>query len=48
MVTFLGLNDLELTATDEDVVAEFLALASGRVPEDTLADWIREHSVRAR
>ena len=48
MVTFLGLNGLELTATDEDVVAEFLALASGRVPEDTLADWIREHSVRAR
>lgn len=48
MVTFLGINGHELTATDADVVAEILALADGRVSEDALADWIRQHSTKRK
>jgi death-on-curing protein len=47
MVTFLGLNGLELTATDADVVTEILALAEGRVTEDALADWLRQHCTKS-
>ena len=43
MVTFLGLNAHELMATDAEVVAEIVALAEGRVSEDALADWVRQH-----
>lgn len=42
MVTFLGLNKCELEADDADVVAQFLALADGRVTEKQLAGWIRD------
>ncbi len=48
MVTFLGMNGHECTATDAEVVAEILALADGGVSEDALADWIRQHSSRRR
>ena len=48
MVTFLGMNDYELEATDAEVVAEILALADGSVSEDALADWIRQHSTKRR
>jgi death-on-curing protein len=48
MVTFLGLNDRDLVATDAEVVAEILALADGSVSEEALADWIREHSAKRR
>lgn len=41
--TFLGLNDWELTATEENAVMEFVALAAGDVSEESLADWIRRH-----
>jgi death-on-curing protein len=42
LATFLGVNGHELTATDEDVVTEIVALASGNVSEEALATWIRE------
>ncbi len=45
MVTFLGINGLDLTTTDAEVVAEILAVADGSVSEDALADWIRRHTV---
>lgn len=48
MITFLGVNGHELAATDAEVVAEFLSLADGRVSEDALADWIRQHSSKRR
>ena len=48
MVTFLGMNGHDLTATDAEVVAEFLALADGRVSEEALAEWIRQRSARIR
>jgi len=48
MVTFLGVNNHEFSATEAEVVAEFLALADGGVSEDALADWVRQHSSRRR
>ena len=46
MVTFLDLNGYELVATDAEVVTEMVALADGRMSEDELVGWIREHSMR--
>lgn len=48
MVTFLGVNGHDFSATDADVVTEFLALADGSVSEERLADWIRRHSSKRR
>jgi prophage maintenance system killer protein len=48
MVTFLGMNGHDLRATDAQVVTEILALADGRVSEDELADWIRQHGAKRR
>lgn len=41
MATFLGLNAYEFTASESDVVTTIVALASGSLDEETLADWIR-------
>lgn len=43
LVTFLGINDRELDATDEEVVTTMLALADGTLSEAQLAGWIRAH-----
>jgi death-on-curing protein len=43
IVTFLGLNGYDFTATDADVLTEILALAAGEISEEALADWIRNH-----
>ena len=43
MATFLGINGLDLEATDAEVVTEILALADNRRSETRLADWIRAH-----
>ena len=48
MVTFLGMNNIELTALDAEVVAEILALADGSVSEEALADWIRQHTAKRK
>ncbi|WP_070156654.1 type II toxin-antitoxin system death-on-curing family toxin [Sphingobium phenoxybenzoativorans] len=40
--TFLNLNGQWLDATDAELVVQFLALASGDLPEDELALWFRE------
>jgi death-on-curing protein len=48
MVTFLGVNGHDFSATDAEVVTEFLALADGRVSEEALAEWIRRHSSKRR
>lgn len=48
MVTFLGVNGYDFSATDAEVVIEMLALADGRVSEDALADWVRQHSSKRR
>jgi death-on-curing protein len=48
MVTFLGINGHDFGAGEPEVVAEFLALADGRVSEEALADWIRQRSSKRR
>ena len=48
LVTFLGINGYDLKATDAEVIAEILALADGRVSEETLADWIRKNSAKLK
>jgi death-on-curing protein len=48
IVTFLGINGVDLDATDAEVVAEMMALADGGVSEPELAEWIRHHSTKRR
>jgi death-on-curing protein len=44
MVTFLGVNGHKFNASEAEVVIEVLTLAEGRVSEEALAAWIRDHS----
>ncbi len=44
MGVFLGLNGIEFTAAETEIVTTMVALASGTLDEDTLADWIRLHT----
>jgi len=44
MAVFLGLNGLEFIAAESEVVTTMVALASGSLDEDGLADWIRLHA----
>lgn len=46
IVTFLGLNGYELDATDAEVIAVMLAVADGRLSEEHLAAWVRQHAVK--
>ena len=43
MYLFLGLNGLRIDASEEEVVATTLALASGDLDEPGLAAWLRDH-----
>ena len=42
MLVFLGLNRLELKAEESEVVALMLGVASGKLRERELADWLKE------
>ena len=42
---FLELNGWMLTATDDDAIATFYAVASSQMGEDVLAQWVRASSV---
>lgn len=44
-VVFLGLNGLDLVATDEEVVEMSRALAGGEFGEAELAEWMRSRSL---
>ena len=46
-VTFLELNGLVFTASEESVVEETLALAAGRLKEAGYASWLKANSQRA-
>lgn len=48
MVTFLGVNGYDFSATEADVVSEIVSVADGRVSEEALGDWIRRHSTKRR
>lgn len=43
MYLFLGLNGLRIDASEEEVVATILSLASGDLNEPGLAAWLRDH-----
>jgi death on curing protein len=43
MVTFLGLNDIDLVADEAESVVIVRDLAAGTVDEDGLARWIRDN-----
>lgn len=43
MYLFLGLNGLRIEASEEEVVATILSLASGDLDEPGLAAWLRDH-----
>jgi death-on-curing protein len=40
IVTFLGLNDIEFTASEAEAVIMIRRLAAGEIEEDELAGWI--------
>jgi len=43
IVTFLGINGFDFTATDLEVVSAITALAAGRLSEKQLSEWIAKH-----
>ena len=45
---FLGLNGMDLTATDVECVEVFLSLAAGELGEDQLAAWIERKSEKRK
>jgi death-on-curing protein len=44
MAVFLELNGWALEAPEPEVVRMMLAVASGELPEEELAAWVRTHS----
>lgn len=42
---FLRLNDVQIVFAKDDAIRTMLALASGDLTEDSLADWFRSHMV---
>jgi death on curing protein len=47
MFTFLGLNGLDLIASEPEATVIMQALASGQLTEAELAVWVGQHSVAA-
>lgn len=45
--TFLKLNGWDLEATQEEKYRTFLRLAEGRLKEEELAEWLRDHATPA-
>lgn len=48
MVVFLELNGFRFDATEADVVTTMLAVASGRMSETDLAEWLRTRRRKPR
>lgn len=44
MYTFLGLNDLEIVASQVEVVSFMLQVASGALEESAIAEWLRQNT----
>jgi death-on-curing protein len=42
-IVVLGLNGIDLDATQEEATAIVLGLAAGEIPEEILANWIADH-----
>lgn len=45
MLTFLEVNDVELSCTDQELVELGLGLASGKLKYDELLSWIITHKI---
>ena len=43
MYVFLGLNGLEIEAEEPEVVDLMVAIAAGRLSEDEIVTWLRQH-----
>ena len=48
MYIFLERNGLRLTASEADMAQAMLDLASGKMKEDALADWLRKNTRRKK
>jgi death-on-curing protein len=46
MAVFLGLNGVDIEATQEDVVTTMFSAAAGQLTEAQLAAWVRAHLVK--
>ena len=44
LYTFLGINDLEITASQVEVVKMMLAVAAGKVGEEEIVQWLELHT----
>lgn len=44
MITFLGINGIGLTYTDDELISVGLDLAAGSMSEEQLLGWIIKHS----
>ncbi len=47
MYIFLGLNGLDLEVSEQQAVQVMLSMASSRINEKEVADWLRKHMVQA-
>jgi death on curing protein len=45
--TYLALNGLKFTASDEEIVQVWTDVGAGQMAEDKLADWLRGHTLPA-
>jgi death on curing protein len=43
--TFLALNGVKVTASDEEIVQVWTDIGAGQMGEDELADWLRAHTL---
>lgn len=43
MIVFIGLNQLDVEASPQELSVVVLSLAAGEISEDLLAHWLREH-----
>lgn len=44
MITFLEINGLEITCSDEELIILGLGLAEGTINDKDLLNWIIDHS----
>jgi death on curing protein len=48
IITFLGLNDIEFTASEAEAVIMIRDLAAGTIDEDVLSRWIADNMSRVQ
>ena len=43
MLTFMGVNQIDLCCTDEELISLILQVASGRLDYDGMLEWLKSH-----